>query len=388
MSLDGKILGELTGLISDAFTQPEFGQLVRIRLNIDLATVVTGSGNWQQIAFDFVTYADRNERVTELLRAIRDARPGRAGLCEFCDRHAGPARPAAPGALRAAIEQFNEGFEVRNDLFKYVNAYKLLHDVLHELQALQPAVETAVRKRIEAPDQPLTEDIVLLLKDKLQTAAEAVNDVEFPEKPPRWIAKLNGIVDVFAGPDVRKLERELEKLQALPPEGLSAMNEKLFENASRLRPCQLIQSLNAIVEALGDGPAPAAAALRTKVEEFRNLCVDLDNLIRAHNLCQGIDDALHEFAGLPAFIPTEQAGWEAAKQSLQKLGEQRKNDLRVTLTANAARVFEAAGQGEAFKALLTCFTELFMATDKALLRVTNKMPPTALALHKALEKHL
>ena len=79
-------------------------------------------------------------------------------------------------------------------------------------------------------------------------------------------------------------------------------------------------------------------------------------------------------------------GWGVAKKSLDELALQRKNDKRVQRTNEAAKLFEAASQGQVFHTLIERFDDLFMETDKALLKVTNKLPRMAMALHNALEK--
>ena len=132
---------------------------------------------------------------------------------------------------------------------------------------------------------------------------------------------------------------------------------------------------------------PTTTNLRNKVEEFRKLCSELDGLIKAHNLCQKIDDALHEAAGLTSVTAEVLLDWGIAKKSLDELASQRKTDKRVQRTNEAAKLFEAANQGQAFQTLIERFDDLFMETDKALLRMTNKLPYEADALHKALKDY-
>jgi hypothetical protein len=260
--------------------------------------------------------------------------------------------------------------------------------VLHELQGLYLEVAAAVNERIADPARPLAEDIAFFLDDKVRKAGRAARDVEFPDRPPRWIARLAAVVKAFSGPDAGRLSRELEKLRVLPSEFLSDMNKELLDNASRLEPRQLLAALDGIRAALGDRADAVAGQLRGRVQDFRTLCQELDDLIRAHNLCQTIDNALHEAEGLPVVTPAELSDWEDAKKSLGELAVQRQTDLRVVRTAKAARLFEAADQGPAFTKLMECFNDLFMETDKTLLELTNRMPREALALHTALEAFL
>ncbi len=390
MKLNGHEIGELTEILRTTFSRSELTILVRVKLEINLAVEVSTDDGWRTVAFNLIDSLNREERALELIRAIREARPKDTTLVAFCDpllaRDQGAAQPGSAEALRKAVASFNVGFQERNELFKYLNAYKELHDVLHELQSFHPKVAAAVAERKVNPSRPLADDVAFFLEDHLKTARESVKDIEFPDKPPAWIAKLATAVEVITGSAVEKMPRQVERLETLPSEGLAALNDKLFENASRLQPRQLIGSLNDILTALGTEGNPATAKLRGEVEEFRSLCAELDELINAHNLCQQIDDSLQEAAGLPTVTPGELSDWDIAKKSLDELALKRKNDKRVQRTNEAAKLFEAADQGQAFHTLIERFDDLFMETDKALLKVTNKLPRKAMALHAALEK--
>ena len=169
---------------------------------------------------------------------------------------------------------------------------------------------------------------------------------------------------------------------------MGPLNDKLFENASRLQPTELIISLDNILAAIGKDTDPAMDKLRGEVEDFRGRCTELHELTKAHNLCQKVDDAFHEAAGLPAVTTDDLSDWDVAKKSLDELVLQRKNDLRVQRTAEAARSFESANQLQEFRKLVARFDDLFTETDRALLKVTNKLPTKALALNELLEKSL
>jgi hypothetical protein len=389
MRLNGHQIGELTDILVKSFSRSDLTFLVRTKLEIVLDATVSTDDGWRIVAFNLIDNLDREERAVDLISAIREARPNNIVLVAFCDPLLAQANRGAPSlsveALRKAAAAFNDRFQERNELFKYLNAYKELHDVLHDLQSFHSKVAAAVADRKVDPSRPLPEDVAFFLEDHVKIANESVKDIEFPDKPPAWIAKLATAVDVITGSDVEKMPRQVERLKQLPPDGLGALNDKLFENARRLQPMQLIDSLNDILTALDKGTNPATAKLRGEVEEFRSLCTELNELIGAHNLCQKIDDSLHEAAGLPSVNPGDLSDWDKAKRSLDELALQRKNDIRVQRTNDAARLFEAANQGQAFRTLVERFDDLFMETDKALLKVTNKLPRKAMALHTALE---
>jgi Effector-associated domain 1 len=390
MRLNGSQIGTLTEILVNDFSRSELRMLARVKLDIDLDDEVRTDEAWRQVAFEFIDTLDRRDRTSDLIRAIREARPRDATLIAFCDPQPdqanGVAQPASADALRKAIAAFNDGFQGRNMLFRYLNAYKRLHDVLHDLQSFLPTIADMVAKRTEDPSQPLADDVSIFLEDHIAIAGESVKDIEFPDRPPAWIARLVTAADVINGSEVQKMSRQVERLKTLPAEGLGPLNDKLFENASRLNPIQLIGSLDDILAALATDGRPAMTNLRGQVVEFRSLCSELHDLINAHNLCQTIDDAFHEAAGLSSVTPEELSSWGLAKKSLDELALQRKNDRRVSRTQEAAKLFEAANQGQAFRTLITRFDDLFMETDKALLNLTNKLLLAASTLNYVLEK--
>src|SRR5262245_2100987 len=389
MILTGQQLGELTKVVISAFSRSDLTMLVRVQLDLVLAAEVSTDEGWQHVVFSFIDRLNQEGRAIELIRVVRDARPKHTdlvGVCDALDSQAnGEARPASEVVLRKVIAAFNRGFRERNELFKYLNAYKELHDILHDLQSYHPKLKAAIEVRIADPNQPLEEEVAFYLKEHLETACASVKDIEFPDKPPSWIAKLEAAIQVLTGSEVEKFSRQVERLKTIPHDNLTLLNEKLFENARRLQPKQLIDSLDEILTALGEARNPTRQKIRAEVEEFRNLCSELDDLSNAHNLCQQIDDSLREAAGLSSVTSEELSEWPIAKKSLDELALHRKADKRVQRTNEAAKLFEAANQAQAFRVLVERFDDLFLETDKALLKVTNKLTRKAIALHTALE---
>jgi hypothetical protein len=395
MILTGQQIGKLTGVVITAFTRSDLAMLVRQELDVTLDEVVATDDGWRAVVFSFIDARNRLGLGSELIRVIRAARPQHVPLNKCCDElqaqeevqplivSSAPHQP--DGALRRAIAAFDHGFHARAERFQWLNAYKALHDVLHELQSFHPTLKAAVEARIAAPDQPLDEEVAFFLTDHLEKAKGLSRNIEFRDNPPDWIAKLETASQVLTGPDVAKMARQVERLKQLPADNLNALNRELVANARRLKPEELLDALNDILAALGIDVDPARRALRADVEEFRNLCSELDELSTAHDLCQRIDDALREAVGLPSVTSEELADWDLAKRSLDELASHRKADKRVQRTSEAAKLFEAANQAEAFRKLVKRFDDLFFETDKALLAVTNQLPLKAHALHTALE---
>jgi len=288
-------------------------------------------------------------------------------------------------ALRKAVAAFSDDFQRNYQLFKYLEASKQLHNVLHELKSFLPEITRDFTERKADPSRPVADDVGDFLEDHAKTAVKYVKDIEFPDKPPAWIARLVTAAEVIRGSDVEKMTPHVDRLKKMTLDCLGPLNEKLLGFAKHLQPGELICSLNKILAALGTNGNPATVSLRREVEEFRSLCSELDELIKAHNLCQKIDDAFHEAAGLPSVTPGELLDWSVAKESLDVLASQRKNDKKVQRTQKAAKLFEAANQGHEFQNLIEMFDDLFGNTDLRLLDVIHMLPVKAMALRAALE---
>ncbi len=390
MKLSGQQIGELTEILRISFSRNELTYLIRTKLEIVLSETVTTDDGWKMVAFNLVDSLNREERAVELIRVIWEARPNDTRIIALSDEIAAQSDDAdhtvSVDSLRKAIGAFNDGFEQRNELFGYLDAYKQLHDVLHELQSFNATVaETAVRRKAD-PSVPIAEDVVFFLRDHAKTARDCVAETEFPGRPLRWIDRLDDAIRDLTGNDIAKMLRAVAILTKLPTEELAPLNEKLFENASHLHVQELVASLDKILNALSLDMSSALVKLRAQVQEFRSLCSRLDQLTQAHNLCQKIDYDLHQVAELRPVTSDDPSDWVDAKKSLHDLTLYMPNDEKVAHTSAAASLFEAANQGPAFEALVARFDNLFMATDKALLKVTNKLPVKAIALHAALEK--
>lgn len=139
MALNGPQIGALTQILVTAFSRSELTILVRVKLNVDLAAEVSTDDAWRNVAYDLIDTLDRRGQAIDLIRAIREERPRDTTLISFCDpllsQTNGAAQQIPTDALRKAVAAFNNVFGERIEYFKYLNAYKVLHDVLHELQS-------------------------------------------------------------------------------------------------------------------------------------------------------------------------------------------------------------------------------------------------------------
>src|SRR5262249_20292570 len=143
----------LQDVLTQAFNRNELFQLATVRLDFpeaQFADLVNFDNPGKQIAFDLVEAANRRGYVEQLVRAVEVERPGSCfgvtmvepfGLAPA--QPGRPAPPSRPGPVRDAVIRFNERFQQRQKLFRYLNAYKQLHDLLHELQDFQEKIRSA-----------------------------------------------------------------------------------------------------------------------------------------------------------------------------------------------------------------------------------------------------
>jgi hypothetical protein len=362
--------------------------LVRVTLDITLDAEVVTDEAWRKVAFDLIDTLDRKVQAIELIRAVREARPLDTALIAFCDpllaQANGPSPPSAD-ALRKAVAAFSNRFQERIALFKYLNAYKGLHDVLHHLQSFHSRIAAAVAERKADPSRPLEGDVVIWFGDHVKMASKCVRDIEFPDNPPAWVAKFVTAAKVLCGSDVESMDHQLDRLKGLPAVCLALLNQELVLNARRLTHTQLTSALDGILIALVADGNPETANLRVEVEHFRGLYSELGDLVKAHNLCQTISNALLEVTEPTSVAPGDLSDWDEAKKSLDELSSQRKDDMRVSRTYEAAKLFEAAKQSQAFQTFTALFDDLFTKTDTALLDVTISLTRDAMPLHNALE---
>lgn len=395
-SLDPQQRNKLERILVDAFKGDDLRRFAINNLafhDIQIADEVTfGVLSPSTSVYNLVEKILEYGHLAELLLAVGRVRPAREDVKALLEcfglvvpAQVGPDTVIIPTAIRKAVATFSDGFQKNCQLFKYLEASKQLHNVLHELKGSHVTIAAAVAERKANPSQPLADEVATFLEDVVKVADKYVKDIEFPENPPPWIAKLATAVEVIKGSNVVNMPRQVERLKTLFLENLGPLNANLLVYAKRLKPEELIRSLDEILAVLGSDGNPATASLRREIEEFRSLCAELDRLIRAHNLCQEIDDAFHEAAGLPSVTPEELLGWRVAKDSLDELALQRKTDRKVQRTLTAAKLFEAANQGQEFQTLSDMFDDLFISTDSALLDVIHKLPVKVMALRAALE---
>jgi hypothetical protein len=306
-----------------------------------------------------------------------------------------PPPPGGSAAVRAAVRRFAEAYDKpeRQAQLKYLKAHKELHDILHDLQVEEPRVAEAADGR--AAGAPVPDDIRMALEQWGEAAARAADNTEFPEAPPDWVADFAAAVEDLTGSDPAKAARAADRLAGLPAAYQGEHDAELVKCARRLRAAELVGLLEGILAAANPATADTAD-LRKAVVEFRRLCHDLTGLIRDHNLCQKVNDALQAGRGLRGTGATAAVldDWPDIRGWLGELAEPPPPAVgvsyRVARVMKAARAYEAAPRptaGDAFDAFDEKFADLFFNTDKDLLKVTNGLPDAAKTLETALERY-
>jgi hypothetical protein len=416
---------ELRQKLQDAliatFDTKELLQFATVRLSFDdvkFADVVNFNQSSTRIAFDLVNEVERHGYLETLLRKLQEARPKVPQVVElmtaFDLQPEIVARPFAgdtSALVRDAVIRFNDRFQQRQKLLGYLNAYKQLHDVLHSLQDFHAQLVMTVDGIRRAPSEILDMGrITDPLDIWVVVAQESIRGTEFPDKPPRWIARFKKAVDDLefelskpepAAIDGAKLDRAIEILAHLPAEEQRGLNVQLVQCAMRLETDELVELMDRILTDAGKAGVASAETndLRIGVGDFRILCRGLAELIEDHNLCQDVDGALREALGLPEISPDRLSQWSDIRAWLREIGGRhpgsRPDDIRAKRPLETLLLFEAAAAAgdklrakRLFDRLEERFNDLFFNADKALLRVTQDLLAAARALDATLKRFL
>jgi hypothetical protein len=319
---------------------------------------------------------------------------------------------AAPGpspgqqAVREEIIRFNERFQQRQQEFRYLNANKELHDVLHQLQSFQPRIlkfTEALRRAAAEVDLPDPMELADPLQDWVEKAKQCAASTDTPEQSLRWVARLDrAVTDLLAELTKRDLatvvsrtvDRAMEVLSNLPAQEQPRLNEKLVASALRLKTDELLASIEQVVKGL-DAAGLGRGELRASFQAFGGLCGQLAGLIRDHNLCQEVDGALREAAGLTELTPQELYQWTDIKTWLEEIRSRHPDDPRAKRPIESTQLFEAAAASgdkkrtvQVFQRLMERFDDLFFHTDEALRETTRDLLTTVSLLDATLRGYI
>jgi hypothetical protein len=381
----------------ECFSPDDLRILVSDRLDVQLQWV-TPDRPFTVVVFDLVEWTRRNGKFCELLAAAAERVPGKpilAELCAECWSGVGrkPTSPAAKGILRDAVVQFAERFRVRQRSVRLLEAYKSLHDILHELEGYQDTINRAVAAARGGPPGPDPESVVDELRDWATAAADWAEKTRRPDRHRPWVQDLGRSVEVVAGalsgtdPQSDVVNRAVERLANLPAERQSGLNDLLIETLADFQTDELQQPLAGVLDAVRT--AGGGAAFEERLTAFQAAVQAVADRSRDHDLCQKVSDTLIQACRLTVVTADKVTDWTNASVWLNQLAGYRPADQRAKRTAESAKRFnEAASPAEAtaaFRRLEERFADLFYFTDKALLADTQKLVTSADSLSALLD---
>jgi Effector-associated domain 1 len=380
----------------DCFSPDDLRMLVSDRLDVKLAWVAPDR-SFAVIVFELVEWAQQKGRLCELLRAAADRVPGKpilATLCAECLVTGGGTSPSATREnLREAVVRFAERFRHRQRSVRLLEAYKSLHDVLHELEEYQDTINRAVAAARGGPPGPDPEGVVDQLRDWAASAHDWAEKTKRPHRHRPWVEALERSVDVVAGaltgtdPQSEVVTRAVESLANLPAERQSGLNDLLIETLADFETDDLQQPLTGVLDAVR--AASGGMAFEERLTSFQAAVQAVVERSRDHDLCQKVSDVLIQACRLTVVTADKVTDWADVCVWLNQLAGYRPADQRAKRTAESAARFNAAQTAAeataAFRRLEERFADLFYFTDKSLLADTQRLVSTADALSAHLD---
>jgi len=393
---------QFQSVLQEAFNKKGLLQLATNRLSFpdfQFAKAINFDASDRDIAFEMVELADSHGCVENLVRAVQAERPNKpevAALVVAYERSAGRPEEAQqieiPADIKEAVIRFSVHFELRQRRFRYLNAYKQLHDLLHGLMDYQPEITKVALAVCQEPDEPPDPTLVTeQLQDWVAQSKESAKATEFPKVPSKWIAKfeqaVKNLTRELTRTDVKNIvvadvTRAIEILAQLPADEQKRLNEKLVECAMQLDTNELVELMDTLLDDLGPKGSSGAGTedLRKAVERFKELCQRLTRLIEDHNLCQEVEGALNDAVGQTEITPQRLARWNDIRSFLRAIAENRPDDVQASRMAKETRLFQEAADvndlkraAKVFGRLIDRFNNFFFAMDKSLLEVTRDL---------------
>lgn len=231
-------------------------------------------------------------------------------------------------AVRAALEASKDALERLVDDVEVLDAHKILHDSLHQLQLRQFATLQDAARTLA---QPASIDALRNFQDRMHTACATASSTVARLKAPSvrnqqeiWVDDLiRTTAALQAALDDRVTAtamQALHKVRLMLEREPSQINRIIFATAKSLRLGELIDALRAVGAAAGDEPNSAADALR-------DIRAVLLGRVVEHQLWQDADDSLWAYDQI-FMLPVERlfgdfdALWPATRTMLADLANQ------------------------------------------------------------------
>lgn len=349
-------------------------RLVHFRMNVELARVVLVADTFDNVVYAFVRWTERHGRFAELVQVVAEEFPHRTDL-QALRAESVKAVPAADRLPATSPEEFAEEFRRRRCYLRHMNAYKQLHDILHELDGYLPQVRQEAEAR-EKARTPIPQATTVVLRAWAEAADTKAEETEFRNAPPPWVKQFRTNIEDFLGNNAERQSRALARIAILPGQELRPLNRQLADCARRLGVANLVGLL--------DDMLLTTDGLNTAAARFRAACVSLIALTQDHDLCQLIDTEFRLAKGAAPESSKAMLGWDEVVDWLSELSERRPGDHRVARTWKAANSFRQVPNADMFQDLMEKFDDLFKKIDEALLTVTSQLLLAAIEMEDAL----
>jgi len=345
-------------LVKDAFDLAGLTKVASFDFNVTLANVVWTQTTFAAVLFEFVRWCRRYGRLGEFVAAAAIEFPDRLDV-QALKREFDQTQPDQPAGV-GELTRFARLFAAHRSGFKYLQAYKNLHDILHLLDGARRDLEPQQAARATA-GTPLPTITINILKEWVRKSTEWDKKAD-PASPNPWVNEFATDVGDLLGPDDKQKLLHVTALSGilnLPAKQLAVLNSKLVSAAHRLELADMADLLDVRLDAL---PLLAEA-----VTEFRKICVHFGSLITAHTLCQQIDTEVRLAESLSPKTTYEWPRWKRVSKWLEELAAIRHDDPSGNEVRAASARFSAGGGVMAFDGFADTFAQWFLGMDKELL---------------------
>lgn len=315
---------KLTRVLLEQFNEEELRDLC-FELVLDYENLA-GSGKSVKVR-SLIQYLQRRNRLPELLDLLKKVRPriDFDDLITTKEEDVGAAFQAAQKgaqsksdtlttgrglsalirlmqqpALRSAIASFQTDFAAASEQIKQLYAYKVVHDLLQELENRYLLIMNDLR---QLPKDDLAWDSIALnepdLHMKISELIEYVQNTSLLADEMRWIEQLekgrNKLQDAVEAFDFTQLQSSMRLLDRVLNRQMSRINAQIVATAGTIRLDTLNEAIATITKALlVDGKAPED--LVNQIEQggvaLADLSTHLKDLVHRHNAWQEVDDEL------------------------------------------------------------------------------------------------
>ncbi len=319
------------GLV-DAFNRADLAELVRFNLPYRIDLLVDDQRELKAVVLDLMEALNQRGEMESLLRGVVKARPNNQPLIALC-RAIAP-QVFAPVDTRGLVNQVTVGLQALTDakddrvaakigefqaIFRAVkdqtgilDAYKSLHDLLHNLQRRLGEIEYAAGKfAAENVQARLLGKQVSDLNHDAEHAASQAARLPAPGLEEDWIDELRGAAKdmkrALESKDVTAMGQVVGVLRALLQQ-CYRIDGQMVSSAAQLRLEDLIDALDTIGRQGSGGngvTSPAASRLKAACDALALLRPRLAGLIKEHTEWQYLSKELAGVETNPGYRPEE-----------------------------------------------------------------------------------